>query len=403
VLSLVMAAIAMFPTIDVEKSIATPPGRSFNLNEQIKGQRYFGLTRSYTIYPQVHGDYQVLPIAVTVTPGLATASVIVQTPPLTFQAHIPKEARSLDYFIGANQLTVSQSVEPMEKKFKVGDAITRTVTTTVHDALSLVLPPLTFDTFPGLAVYPSNPIVTDEGGERDSGIIGRRIDAATYAMQEEGDYVLPAIEVVWWDLKQRRIQRSTVPAIAFHVVPNPAYSVEFALSEEPDSVVEKDVSAGNVPEWRPWIFTIGALVLVAMLFGLKHRYGSRVVAWYQKVHRQKLQSESYHFSSFRKACRKHEPQEAMQRLLKWLDRVSPPGQTATLSSLLKETSDSELSRIVAELEKRLYGPSKGLGAWNGDALYRAVRRHRKLFVASSGSQRQQTMLEPLNPSSNVSG
>jgi len=392
-----------FPIIEIESAIATPPGRSSNLNEQIKGQRYFGLTRSYTIYPQVPGDYEVFPIAVTVTPGLADASVIVRTPPLTFRARIPQEARSLDYFIGANQLTVSQSVEPKKKSFKVGDAITRTVTTTVHDALSLVLPPLTFDRLSGLAVYPSNPIVTDEGGERDSGIIGRRIDAATYVMQEEGDYELPAIEVVWWDLKQRRIQRSTAAAIAFHVAPNPAYAVEFALLEEPDSVVEEDLLAGNVHQWRPWMFTIGALVLVAMLFGLKRRYGSRVVAWYQEVHRQKLQSESYHFSSFRKACQNNEPREAMRCLLTWLEQISSPGRTATVSWLVRETSDGDLSAAVLELEGRLYGPAPPEEAWNGDALYQSVNRQRKRLLSSYSIQRTPTILQPLNPSTRVSG
>lgn len=392
-----------FPSLNIDNAIVIPPGRSFNVNEQVKGENFFGISRSFTLYPQVPGRYQIPSIEVSIKPGLAKTVTVVRTPPLTLEARIPKEARGLPYFIGANELTVSQTVQPTNRLFKVGGVITRTVTTTVYDSLSLVLPPIKFLALPGLAVYPSPPVVTDEGGERGERLKGQRIDAATYVMQEEGDYELPAVEVVWWDVANTRIQRSTAPSISFHVDPDPAYAAEFALSDEPDSGLQKDLSGGNGREWGPWVLTIIPLVLAAIFLGLYFRYGSHLTAWYQDMQRRKRQSESFHFSAFKTACRKQEPREAIRSLLTWLEHVCPLDRTVTVSWLVTETSDIAMAAAVSELEARLYGPSPPAEPWNGDALYQSVRRHRKRLLSSSPIQRPQTMLQPLNPSTGVSG
>ncbi|WP_447965418.1 BatD family protein [Nitrospira sp. Ecomares 2.1] len=397
------AGAPQFPSLNIDNALVIPPGRSSNLNEEVNGEKFFGITRSYTLYPQVPGRYQVPSIEVRIKPGLAKTTTVVRTPPLTLEAGIPREARGLPYFIGAKELTVSQIVQPTNRLFKVGDVITRTVTTTVYDSLSLVLPSVKFLALPGLAVYPSPPVVTDEGGERGERIKGQRTDAATYVMQEEGDYELPAVEVVWWDVANLRIQRSTAPSISFHVDPDPAYGAEFALSDKPDSGLEKDMSGGNGREWGPWVLTIIPLMVAAILLGLNFRYGSHLTAWWQEKQRRHRQSESVHFSAFRRACRKHDPREAMQCLLTWLEHVCPFDRTVTVSWLVTENSAPDLAAAVSELEARLYGPSPPAESWNGDALYQSVSRQRKRLLSSSSIQQTQTMLQPLNPSTGVSG
>ena len=88
-----------------------------------------------------------------------------------FEAGIPPEAADLPYFISTTGLRLEQLFDHQPESLKVGDAFTRTITVTVNDALSMVLPPLPADPLPGLAVYSDPPRVRDEGGERGERIV----------------------------------------------------------------------------------------------------------------------------------------------------------------------------------------------------------------------------------------
>jgi len=385
-----------FPSLDIENAIVTPPGRSLNLNERVDGQQYFGIRRSYTIYPQVAGDYEVPEIAVTVRPGGSDDIVTVRARTSNLEVRIPAEATGLDYFIGTTQLTVSGSVEPRADTFRVGDAIVRTVTATVYDALSLVIPPLTFDSIPGLALYPDPPRTSDEGGERGERIVGSRTESATYVMLEEGDYELPAVEIAWWDLNANRLRRSTVESIAFHVEPNPDYAPEFAPIE-PNTVVAEAAPADSRLSPRTIALALGALLLVAVLFWLARRFGPRLVERLAEWRRQREESEAAYLARLRRACRTNDPHAAMQALLAWLDRTSPSGTAATVASFVAAAHDAELATAANDLSELLYGDTgTGESSWDGADLYRAVRRHRRSRIAAAPTFRGGD-LAPLNP------
>lgn len=391
----------VYPGVDIENAITTPPGRSLNLNERVDGQPYFGIRRAYTVYPQVAGRYEVPPLEVTVRPGGADAAVTVVTLALSFEARIPPEATAagLDYFIGATDLTLSQSVEPPSDSFKVGDALTRTVGAAVYDALSLVIPPIAFDSIAGLALYQDAPMVTDEGGERGERIVGRRVEAATYVMLEEGDFELPALEISWWDLTRNRLRRSTVPAVRFHVRPNPDYAAEFALPVARDTLAA-EAAPGAPPGYRRMLAVIVAvLVGLIVLLGLGRRFAPQAAVRFEAWRLRRRESEVAYFARFRRACRTGEPQQAMRQLIAWLDRATPQDQTPTLSGLARAAADSDLDSALAELEERLYAASSPRTAtsWNGARLYRAVRRHRGQVKARVNGQTRAGELAPLNP------
>jgi len=387
-----------FPTLDLDGALVAPPGRSVNFNEGRGSQRYFGIRRAYTLYPQVAGTYEVPALPITVRPGGSDEVVTVSTGPLSFEARVPAEASGLGYFIGTTRLTLTQSVDPPVDSLKVGDALTRTVEMTVVDALSLVLPPLAFDTIPGLAVYPKPSLVTDEGGERGTQRIGRRVESATYVMEAEGIYELPAVEVAWWDLQARRLRRSTVPAISFVVEPNPDDVAEFEPPSEPDSLVADAPVPGQGLSRRILGLGGAAILLFAVLLWLARRFGPSWRARLLQRLRERQESEAAHFARFRAACRANDPALAMRSLLAWLDRVTVGERASTVGAFLTEATDPELTRAVGDLEERLFGHlDPGAGAWQGSQLYRSVRRHRHHRKRASRASWRPGELAPFNP------
>jgi len=373
-----------FPTLDIENAIVTPPGRSSNLNQRIDGQQYFGIRRAYTVYPQVAGDYAVPEVAVVVRPGGSDDVVTVTARTSDLRVRLPAEAAGLDYFIGTTRLTALGSVEPRADTFTVGDALVRTVTVTVYDALSLVIPPLTFDSVPGLALYTDPPRTRDEGGERGEQIVGSRTESASYVRLEEGDYELPAIEIDWWDLNANRLRRSTVESVAFHVQPNPVFAVEFSPTE-PDTVVTEAGGTGAPTSRRSIALAFGALLLLAFVFWLARRFGPGLLERLADWRGERGESEGAYFSRFRRACSSNDPGAAMQALLAWLDRTRRPGMAGTVAAFVDAADDPALAEATRELFQRLYGESDGDGRarWTGAELHRAVRRHRRSRIAAS--------------------
>ena len=387
-----------FPTLDLERAVVTPPGRSTNLNQRVGGLQYFGIRRAYTLYPQAAGTYQIPALTLTVRPGGSDDVVNVSTEPLAFEARIPPEAAGLGYFIGTPRLTLAQSVEPAVDTLKVGDALTRTVEMTVVDALSMVLPPLSFDTVPGLAVYPEPPVVTDEGGERGTQRIGRRIESATYVLGTEGVYDLPAVEIAWWDLGAQRLRRTSVPAVRFVVEADPAYAPAFVLPPDPDSLVaEAPVESPDLFRRTATLALGFGLVLVALLWGIR-RLGPIALTRVSRWRRARRDSEAARFARFRKACRKNDPALALRSLLSWLDHLAERDGAATLGAFVAAADDPELASAIRELEERLFGPggSEKKG-WVGSRLHRSVRRQRHRRRSATRARGRPPGLAPLNP------
>ncbi len=226
----------VFPDLDVQDAITIFSERGSNFTERIDGQTWAGQSRHYTVYAQRSGSFPIpkIPIAVKyygegIGPG-ATATV--SPPSLSFTTRVPVEAEGLDYFIATTQLTLTQEFDRKPHMLKIGEAFTRILTVTVHDALSMVIPPLPSSSMDGISAYPEPPTVSDTSGERGAAIVGTRKVTTTYVAEQEGDYRLPAIEIHWWDIGAKQLRSATLPPVEFHVNPEVAFDSAFSLPQE---------------------------------------------------------------------------------------------------------------------------------------------------------------------------
>ena len=65
----------------------------------------------------------------------------------------------------------------------------------------------------GLAVYPAQPSLQDKTEGRTDALTATRADSATYILQRPGDYVLPAIDVRWWNAGEGRVETAHLDAV----------------------------------------------------------------------------------------------------------------------------------------------------------------------------------------------
>ena len=203
-----MTAPPELPGFQVRNAV-TRQLQSVNINDQQGGTTYAGVRFEFAIYPQEPGTYAVDGQKVTVRYAAeppATRDAELALPRMEFAALIPDGAAALRPFVAATKLTVEQTVQRSSDQLKTGDAVTRTVTIKADGTPAMLLPPQSFAAVDGLALYPAQPSLEDHTDGRTDALTSTRVDSATYMLQRPGDYVLPAIDVSWWNIGSGRIE-----------------------------------------------------------------------------------------------------------------------------------------------------------------------------------------------------
>jgi hypothetical protein len=382
-----------FPAFDLEDAIVVlPEDTPANISEQINGQTYAGISRTYFIYPQQAGDFKLPPVPFTVpyakTSPKATQAVLT-LPPLTFHADIPAGAKSLSYFLPTTRLTMQQKWSSPLSKLRVGDTVERTIVITALHMQGMLIPPLELQAPTGIRVYADEPKVRDQKTDRGEFIFGSRIESAKYFIQKEGDYTLPAIELRWWNLSSNRLVTANLPAVHFTAVPNPGYVAE--LPPEPEVVTTAQPRPASLWNRYRWIVTaVPVLCLALASLWFAYKYLPKLVNVLKRRRERYLRSEAAYFRNLVRACRMKQPQGAYQWLIRWLESSK---SKETLNHFLVCSKDEQLTQQINALTETLFGKFPAT-AWNGRVMASRLREHRK---TASSERKTRTSLPLLNP------
>src|SRR5262245_39255313 len=126
-----MTAPPVLPEFQVRNAV-TRQLQNLNLNERHDGISYAGVRFEFAIYPQEPGTYAVSDQTVTLKYAAEpphTREATLSLPRIEFEAFIPDAAVQLDPFVAASRLTIEQAVQRSSDTLKIGDSVTRTVTT----------------------------------------------------------------------------------------------------------------------------------------------------------------------------------------------------------------------------------------------------------------------------------
>jgi hypothetical protein len=319
---------------------------------------------------------------------------VLALPRIEFSAFIPDAAATLRPFLAAKKLTLEQTVQRSSDQLKTGDSVKRSVTIKADGTPAMLLPPQSFAAIDGLALYPAQPSLADHTDGRTDALTATRVDSATYMLQRPGDYVLPAIDVNWWNISTQKIEHAHIDAVSFQVQANPAQSASAAgaMSSRLDWDAMIDFIADH------WLVTTSALIAFAAMAWVAPRTVRAIAAKLRSRREAYLRSEAWSFGQFRRAARHGDAQTTYFALLDWLQRFSPVAPDHSLDALKTLARDDALDSEIGSIERKLFAPDASDGSCSPSRLHRQVSAaRRKLQRQGALSETTRSLPRRLNP------
>jgi hypothetical protein len=390
-----------FPQLEVKDAVVVFIDEGTDLNQRVGQLDYAGQRRSYKIYPQREGTFEVPDFAVKVSfSGEGGAPTRLPAPAKggSFQATIPAAARGLDHFLATPSFQLQADTDRPLTELRAGDSFTRTITMTAADAFAMMLPPLALPPVEGLAVYPAQARVADSGGERDEPRVGERVEKVTYVLQKPGSYRLPAAEIPWWDTRSQTLRRATLPELEFTVEARPEAQAEIPLPPDPSEPM-----AAPDP-WRPLRealrryapAALAALVVVGLLLRLLRAPLGALAARRTARRRAQEESPAAYLARVAEAARSGRPKELLTATYRWLDRrPRSSAEAARLDRFVEQSGEPELKAVVPELVDAALQAEEVADVESSERYVRALARAAQV-VAPAGPAAPGA-LGPLNP------
>ncbi|MGL5975112.1 MAG: BatD family protein [Aeromonas sobria] len=209
-----------------------------NFTQRQDGETWSHQRWELSLYPQQSGQFEIPAIAVRATvarPEGGSRQITLTTRPQRFAAALPDPALTVGgRWLSASKLTLNQTWRSYGDnraeadngsdmgELRVGDAITRTVTDSGQDTLSVLIPALipALEGTDQLQPYPAQPRLSDtqERGE----YLSTREDQTTYIVQQGGELTLPPLELSWWNSQLGQLETLTLPGQTLRVHHTPA-------------------------------------------------------------------------------------------------------------------------------------------------------------------------------------
>jgi len=172
------------------------------------------------IYPQRTGQFVIPSVKVSVTlAGEARQKIkrVFHTGEMQFTARLPSGHLTNDEeWFAASEAKIEQNWQSSNTALHVGDSVTRKVTLTAQDTVSIMLPSLlasgSTDQYQSFSA-PAQ--LTDQHGRGN--YRAQRSEEQTYVLQQGGEVTFPAIELKWWDSKTQQLKTLLVPPQTFSV------------------------------------------------------------------------------------------------------------------------------------------------------------------------------------------
>ncbi len=353
--------------LHLSDAIVEQLGESRTYEKMINGVRHGVIEVRYGIYPQ-HSGQLIIPAqtfsATQVDSQQATAPAPLGPKPGKMihvtSAEIPLEVKPkpADYpataaWLPARSLSMSETWNPEPDHCQVGDSLTRTLTLKAEGLSSAQLPALPATDVNGLRRYPDLPQLSNQISE--NGLIGSREEREALVPTRVGQVELPAVEVVWWNTHEDRLERSYLPARTLQVADNPSLAVDTPISSEPLAVSDYSTL------WR-WQLSTLILALTSLLgFGLWWRARTQPAILRAA---QTGPSPRTLLDDLKRACLANDPQATRQALDAWA-RQQPEtlAEMAARFVLLSDALDGLNGALYSETGQH----------WQGEELWKAIR------------------------------
>jgi hypothetical protein len=292
------------------------------------------------------------------------------------------------YWMPARQVSLASEWHPQASQAHVGDAFTLSVEIEADGLPAEQLPDVStlLKVPPGLKAYPDEPKL--DTSNRGDTLVGRREQSIALIADEPGRFTLPELQLRWWDTARNLPQVVRVPARTVTVLPAAAATANAARTASPAQGAARVRRFGLEDPWH-WVTLALALAWLATLggwYGTRRRAAAVTRGSAQKT-RSVPAAASRARARFLEACHANDATGARLYLLAWASAEWPRPPPAGLNGMAKLSGDSELGRLLRELDRACYAG----GTWQGEPLARA------LAVLPAPAARPAQRTSPLDP------
>jgi hypothetical protein len=404
------------------------------------GQRYNVIERRYLLFPQRSGPLK-LPgpvldgqVAIRVRNDRfnsdpfadlfgAAGGMIAGTKPIRVEADPlvlnvrPRPANSgAGPWLPARDLSLTSEWHPDSLQAHVGDPITVDLRVQAEGLTAAQLPDLAalLELPSGLKAYPDQAKLDDTA--RGDVVVGTHKQSIALIADRPGDYLVPALQLAWFDTKTNEMREVNLPARKLSILPplsggrtaaSPAQATVGGSNALPAAAgLTQPPAAGNGPQsaatsalaiggTRLWIGISGALACVWI---------ATLIAWWQSRRRvaraapvadvaRTAVGAAQARKDFHEACARNDAPAARRALLAWVAAAWPGESLPGLDALGARIDDAALSAQLVELDRACYAGA----VWRGAGLRQALKELPPRRVGSSGSDGPGDGLAPLYP------
>lgn len=401
-----------------ENARITPIGEGRTYEETVNGRRYAVHEREYAVTPQTSGTMVIAPVTLDARiddpnarrggspfddffggrdpfAGMLGRSgfgsslfyemfnpgrqVRVRSNAIQIEVQARPDGATDGWFLPAKHVELSESFQPANPSFRVGEAVKRTVTLHALGASAEQLPAFRIPSAAGVRQY-------DEGSRdgtlpTDDGTVSVREQTVALVPSAAGAVVLPAVEVEWWDaqtetkrtakLPERTIE--VLPAVGTaEVAPAPvAASPQMSAPPEQDAIPSEVSVAptGANDHWLPVAALLAALAAAGGGIALATRRRSDPLASAATAPR-----TSDLVKEIRAACTAGNPAETRDALIRWARAEYGVGAPGNPRMIARALGCPDFENEAAKLDRSLYAP--GADPFDGASFWTRFRAAR---------------------------
>jgi hypothetical protein len=276
-----------------------------------------------------------------------------------------------------------------EPQFKVGEPITRTLTLQALGLSGAQLPRVDAGIPDNFKQYPDQANVEEQ--KTANGIIGIREEKIAIIPTKAGNYLLPAVELPWWNTQTDRMEIARIPERSIQVLANPDSATDTSKStvetttekyvvpkpkatqkEQTSKITTSEIDGdggSSAYQWLSLSLAIGWLLTIGFWF-VQHRRRPMSLTATQQETTANQESVRQAFAKLKQAATTRDTQATKDALLAWGSVTWPHAPPRSLGAIAARLTD-EAATEITKLERTLYGRN-GSG-WDAVALLNALK------------------------------
>lgn len=384
------------PSLSDADAVVEKLGEDRRFETSYQGQHYQVVERRYAIFPQQSGKLTIAPIVFNAQMIQTSRYMLSPFPQAGQTRRIQSKAIEIDIkakpatqtgnaWLPARNVRLEEEWPQEPPEFKVGEAVTRTLTLSADGLTAAQLPEIPANTPAEFKAYPDQPVLNDQ--KNDNGVIGVRQEKIAMIATQPGVYELPEIKLSWWNTATQKPETARIAKRKIKVLPaaggtrptgnkpenkpvaTPAGPL--TINPAPLASAKQNTSAGFWP-WLSLFLTTGWLATLIILWRQRRRNIQAAAETHENNARQELESRKQLEKKIKQACLDDNARAAKQAILTWGKTLYPEKDLNSLNDIGKHLGGAVADELN-KLNQALY--SHTVHDWHGQSLWDSIQAY----------------------------